>query len=256
MSLFSKLLGGVAKIAGGALGGPFGAALGQGVAGLIQGRSDKKAAQAALAAGPGGIDFKKLRDDASAAGFNPLTALQATGAAGYDRPSMSSPFGGGTIASAMASPVGSALSAFSGAYFDQLNERNRLKLSRDSLDFEQRSAERQAFGSVVTRSSSKATGLAPTAISVVSPWGDPMSLSADQAARLGVKSGDRLMAGEMAEVIGEIPGEGSSIYWSDKILDSVGLGGAKIITGSGSPRKPAKVPNRRDAYLGATGGAW
>lgn len=31
-----------------------------------------------------GIDFQKLRDDAQKAGFNPLTALQLTGGAGYD----------------------------------------------------------------------------------------------------------------------------------------------------------------------------
>lgn len=31
-----------------------------------------------------GYDLRKLRDDAKAAGFNPLTVLQATGAAGYD----------------------------------------------------------------------------------------------------------------------------------------------------------------------------
>lgn len=43
-------------------------------------RADDEARLAAAT----GYDFKKLRDDAIAAGFNPLTALQATGGAGYD----------------------------------------------------------------------------------------------------------------------------------------------------------------------------
>lgn len=40
-----------------------------------------------------GIDFKKLVRDAQKAGFNPLTALAATGGAGYDRPGiLTTPF--------------------------------------------------------------------------------------------------------------------------------------------------------------------
>lgn len=98
----------------------------QGVGGLLGGRARKKAAnqarrdafdtgddivraskedqtraieyrnadQAAMdARGAVGIDFAKLRDDAMKAGFNPLTALSATGGAGYDRPGiLTTPF--------------------------------------------------------------------------------------------------------------------------------------------------------------------
>jgi hypothetical protein len=39
---------------------------------------------------PRGTDFVKLRDDALKAGFNPLTALGATGGAGYQTPALSS----------------------------------------------------------------------------------------------------------------------------------------------------------------------
>lgn len=54
----------------------------------------RNADQAAMdARGALGIDFDKLRADAERAGFNPLTALAATGGAGYDRPGvLTTPF--------------------------------------------------------------------------------------------------------------------------------------------------------------------
>jgi hypothetical protein len=47
-----------------------------GAAGLISANKSAKAQ---------GVDFQKLRDDATAAGFNPLTALMAGGTGGYQR---------------------------------------------------------------------------------------------------------------------------------------------------------------------------
>lgn len=81
-------------------------------------------------------DLKRLRDDALAAGFNPLTVLQMTGGQGYDAQSLASPFG--DVASMMvrraelvgqmsgaviehAGYFGDALSAGAGAYVNQRN---------------------------------------------------------------------------------------------------------------------------------------
>jgi len=99
-----------------------------------------------------GYDFKKLRDDAIAAGFNPLTALQATGGAGYDGRGavVMSPFmplatgkwnranlyaGASGAVIETAGYMGDALASAGSAFVDQLNqtktqaleaERNRI----------------------------------------------------------------------------------------------------------------------------------
>lgn len=61
------------------------AAVGAGFSYLSK-RKDRKAQQRALDNPQAlGVDYKKLRDEASAAGFNPLTALQMGGSASYTR---------------------------------------------------------------------------------------------------------------------------------------------------------------------------
>lgn len=62
-----------------------------------------------------GIDFKKLRADAEAAGFNALTALGATGAAGYERT-----ISEGALSSAAF--MGEAVSNGLTSWFNQKNE--------------------------------------------------------------------------------------------------------------------------------------
>ncbi len=85
-----------------------------------------------------GYDLVKLRDDATKAGFNPLTVLNATGGAGYDGRGavLTTPFvaragdywnkvnsrlGAGAAVVETAGYLGDAISAGSSSYFSQLN---------------------------------------------------------------------------------------------------------------------------------------
>jgi len=84
MGLFSS----IGKIAGGFFGGSTGAAIGGTIGGLVDGKREKRASTQTSR-----VNFQQLRDDAEAAGFNPLTALQATGGQGNvttSTPSLSS----------------------------------------------------------------------------------------------------------------------------------------------------------------------
>lgn len=94
-----------------------------------------------------GYDLGKLRDDAIKAGFNPLTVLQATGAAGYDGRGavVTSPFvaeapawearmnaklsAGGAVVDT-SGYVGQAISAAGSGYFDQRNADAQLETEK------------------------------------------------------------------------------------------------------------------------------
>jgi hypothetical protein len=171
------------------------AGMAQGVGGLLGGRSRKKAAkraekiarqqgeevaaanradqeraiqyrdadQAALRAEGVGYDFAKLRADAQAAGFNPLTILGATGGAGYDRAStvLSTPFigtseammaradlitGGATNRISTSGYVGDSIMSAASGYFQQKNADDLMKLDYARLAQERALAGRSAFG--------------------------------------------------------------------------------------------------------------
>lgn len=94
------------------------AAGGQLLGGALDMRAQNKERQYAI--DNRGVDFVKLRDDAIKGGFNPLTALNATGGQGYDRvaglPSLGS-----------AAFIGDAMSSFGKSLFDlRLQESDQL----------------------------------------------------------------------------------------------------------------------------------
>jgi hypothetical protein len=171
------------------------AGMAQGVGGLLGGRSRKKAAkraekiarqqgeevaaanradqeraiqyrdadQAALRAEGVGYDFARLRADAQAAGFNPLTILGATGGAGYDRAStvLSTPFigtaeammaradlitGGATNRISTSGYVGDSVMSAASGYFQQKNADDLMKLDYARLAQERALAGRSPFG--------------------------------------------------------------------------------------------------------------
>lgn len=104
--------------------------------------------KAAKSGGLTGFDFKKLRDDAIAAGFNPLTALSATGGQGYD---LASPFAAtadlmvrraellGSMSGAVidnAGYFGRALGDGFGAFFAQRESERNFSLDSQRLALE------------------------------------------------------------------------------------------------------------------------
>lgn len=188
-----------------------------------------------------GYDFVKLRADAEKAGFNPLTAFQLTGGAGYDGRGavIMSPFiskmetfvnmssavsGARGTRVGTAGYLGDAISSAGSAFFDQFNEDRaanldaaRLKLARDEL-----SMAAAAFGAPTVR---QTTGVTQT---VATPFGPSAAAYGPQlpkdvvrldsmngevyikkgaAERLGLEWGDYLTAGDYTELIGEVAGE-------------------------------------------------
>jgi hypothetical protein len=123
----------------------------------------RDADQATLRAEGVGYDFAKLRADALAAGFNPLTILGATGGAGYDRAStvLSTPFigtseammaraqlitGGATGRIVTSGYVGDSIMSAASGYFQQKNADDLMKLDYARLAQERALAGRSAFG--------------------------------------------------------------------------------------------------------------
>ncbi|AXH76271.1 MAG: hypothetical protein [Microviridae sp.] len=83
--------------------------------------------QARIDAQEHGVDFSKLRDDALKAGFNPVTALGATGGQGYglERPVLTSPF---VPYAEAAGYFGDAIGAFGDSYMNQMNNDREFQL--------------------------------------------------------------------------------------------------------------------------------
>lgn len=194
-----------------------------------------------------GYDLEALRDEALRSGFNPLTILQATGAANYARtpaPVLTTPFVPRSIplegdyvlqasqgVAQTAGYVGDAISGAAQTFLSGYQAAESLKLEREGLalerEIEQRRAE-QTLG--LTRTASAA----PVRQVVGTPffdWGDdwPELLSAGMqgpeapvavqtmagwhyinpaaARRLSLKSGDWLTAGDVSELLGDAVGE-------------------------------------------------
>lgn len=202
---------------------------------LIGGLFGKKKAKAQ------GVDYKKLRDDALAAGFNPLTALMAGGGAGYQRefnPAMSS---GSFIAEAVQRGVDTyfdmtdAEAAQADADAEAIREHERRK---DLIKFEHDlNRTRGTFGYDLAAQApfTPSRRVAPPAIAggsgIASPdyepkrpplnpafrdplyirvrdmTGAPIALDAGIARRLDIKPGDTLMAGDIAEIEGDLLSE-------------------------------------------------
>lgn len=112
--LLGAIAGGVASLIGGALDNK-------------RAKKNRQAEEARLRAATG-YDFVKLRDQATAAGFSPLTVLQATGGAGYD--------GRGAVVSQPYSPfIQGALTGAVSSYFDlrESDRRFALDVKRDEI---------------------------------------------------------------------------------------------------------------------------
>lgn len=130
MALLGAIIGGAASLIGGALDNR-------------RAKKNRQAEEARLRAATG-YDFVKLRDQATAAGFNPLTVLQATGGAGYD--------GRGAVVSQPYSPfIQGALTGAVSSYFD-LRESDR-RFALDSKRDEMLSREIDRIGSAFGGSS-------------------------------------------------------------------------------------------------------
>ncbi len=213
--------------------------------GLLGGLFGKKKAKAP------GVDYVKLRNDAQAAGFNPLTALMAGGGAGYQR-EFSPDLASGAF-------ISDALSRGVDTYFDLKNQADAETVRVRELA-EQREHERQmqamrygnqSFGYGLTRTvtASPVTVTGPGSeaavdpfedsqrlIQVYSPSGRLVSIRKGAADRLGIKAGGQLLSGDDEEILGEVAGNVVSGPTSPFVLSHVFPG----------PVRPKKRPVRSD----------
>lgn len=218
MGLFSSIGGVIGGLIPGA--GPIGSAVGTFAGGLIDGKMSQSAAR--RQASVGGIDYVRLRNDAQAAGFNPLTALMAGGGNGYQRvftPDLST----GTF-------IAEAVARGADTYFNQrqkqedaqaANIRHQQEVQRVANDALSRTP-RSTFGYDLTQQrvavSPRSVGGAPLStarppihpldrrpeyIDVRWPDGTRGQLEASIARRLDINPFDTVSAGDWEEIVGD-----------------------------------------------------
>lgn len=205
-----------------------------------------------------GVDYVKLRDDATKAGFNPLTALMAGGGAGYQRqfdPSLSS---GAFIADAVERGLDTAFNQPSGE--DRELEALRKRAERVELERTINGMKVPgSFGYSLTkvapfRPDAENLGVpsgaplskirppvsprerAPERIPMFDQFGSPIQVMKSTADRLGLKAWDSLAAGEAAELFGEIA-EAENAAGIDNLNEY--QAGRNWLFGNG-PKRPAK----------------
>lgn len=188
---------------------------------------------------PQGVDFAKLRNDAQAAGFNPLTALMATGGAGYSRsasPALSS-----------ASFVQEALERGIDTWFNQVErdkEAENIKKAAHltaKANATSRSLDRFGYNLTQTRPyqprvtwtpvpalAANPTGLPPKPrdvrlMPVRLPDGQERRIPYDVATRLGIGPWGQVTPGDYAELVGEIRGEAESTVMFQEIGQNMGI---------------------------------
>ena len=157
---------------------------------------------------PTGIDLKKLRKDAIDAGFNPLTVLRLTGAAGYERKAQPSPL----------TAIGGAITAV-GDVFDlaesQQMAREQHQLQK-TLVAEQLSRSRSAGGSAPDEPEhfpllrSRFAGVHRDDVpywNMRAPDGTMFQLRATYAERLGIGEGSQIMAEDWEAILGDVASE-------------------------------------------------
>lgn len=179
-----------------------------------------------------GYDLQKLRDQAYAAGFNPLTVLEATGGAGYEGRGavLETPFLStaqayanranidmGTAGQVVdtAGYVGDALAAAAQTYFAQRDadarldlERQQLGLQRDELAWRREEYAASAFGSPVrsmhaTHEPEPSEQFGPwPMVSVRTPRGWE-KIEPTIARRLDIQPGDFIMADDWEAIYGD-----------------------------------------------------
>ena len=147
-------------------------------------------------------DLKKLRDDAQAAGFNPLTVLRATGGQGFNK--------GSSAALASATFWGS----FANSGLSALNDFDPYNQKRKQLDMQQSVANLDN-----TKTSTAYTkGLIGQLASNIDPYApykdtvpvrvgrETLQLDMSVAKRMGIEPNSVITPGDLEELLGEVHG--------------------------------------------------
>ena len=147
-------------------------------------------------------DLKKLRDDAQAAGFNPLTVLRATGGQGFNKGSS------GALASA------TFWGNFANAGVSALNEIDPYNQKRKELDMQQSVANLDN----IKTSTAYTKGLIGQLASNIDPYApykdtvpvrvgrETLQLDMSVAKRMGIEPNSVITPGDLEELLGEVHG--------------------------------------------------
>lgn len=182
------------------------------VSGLIAGLFGGKKKEETVAR----VDYQYVRDAASAAGFNPLTALMYTGSANTNTTSNDGGFASRAFIAEAATDAVAA--GFDHKYRkDLIDYENKVaaQARADILKAERKKAEAfKGFGQVQGAPESETywegrQGPLPQAwqgqrVEVYAPDGALFSIPATSAKRLQLERGDMMTGGELADLIGEI----------------------------------------------------
>lgn len=197
------------------------------------------------------VNYAQLRNDAQAAGFNPLTALKATGGMGNttttEPPALSS-----------RQFIANALNEGLDNWFnrDQIaldKERQRLEvdIARAELDNLRKAQDpaTKRFGYDLHRTITDRQEQGPPDMRidkmprrlVFLPDGQIAKVPANWAERMGINEGDWVSPGDYAELLGELRGEGEVALASGAIAKVAGVpffGTGIEAPSEGGPRKP------------------
>lgn len=156
--------------------------------------------------------FVNLRESARRGGFNPLTALRATGGGGY----------GQYVPLLSRSPLGEGISAGTSfyanmqrdMYFTRENQAHEIALNKMSNS----AADRRA-----AMNANKEFDYAAVKTVAVKFGGKTLNLASDVARRFKLLPGDNLLPGELAEIGGEFWGEVVSALGTEAAAKVLGV---------------------------------
>lgn len=198
------------------------------------------------------VDYVKLRDNALKAGFNPLTALRSGGAAGFTQTTQPALSTGEFLADAIGA-------GFSAAEKYDPHEKERGKLEIDLMKEELRRSKAETGPSFV---SAKKIATSPVEFTeapklasngslrpvlrpdlwsagstrVFLPNGSPRVIPKRVADSLMLESGSYINAGQYAELVGELRGEGETAVMAGEIGTAIGV--PLFGSSTGNPNKP------------------
>lgn len=181
--------------------------------------------------------LQRMRDAASAAGFNPLTALRAGALSAFNTPGRILPPGGAAFAAQyLGDVIGEVFDKKANEPIEKYNAKIR------ELEIKQREAE---------LSISRATlGEMQKSTDVYSVYGEYIpvrvgdnvqKLEVTVAKRLGIKPNDRLTAGDMEEIKGDVWGSIDGAVQTDiadRVLVPAGFFGTPVIKQKTLPKNP------------------
>lgn len=179
----------------------------------------------------------RLREDAENAGFNPLTVLRAGALSSMNTPGRILPPPAAAFAAQyLGDAIGEAFDKKANEPIEKYNAKIRdLEIKQREADL---SISRQTLGQMTTNSDPYAnyTGTIPVRV------GDnTQQLDVTVAKRMGIKPNDRLTAGDMEEIKGDVWGSIDGAIQSDiweRVLNSPPLMGTPKIQQSTLPKNP------------------